>query len=220
MRKAIYIRTSTDLQEPQLQLADISTMVALTDCVIYTEQDSAWKSGSKRPEFELIKAKIKKGIIKHLYCWDLDRLVRNRLQLKEFMLFCKNYGCAIHSYRQNWFEEIHKVPAPWNEIINELLINIFGWIAEEESSKKSARIKNAVRRTSTGTRSANGKKWGRKSIPKQTKQRIIELANQGMSIRQIADSLIAYDSNKNETKISKSAVHKTLMENKQEKGRF
>ena len=220
MSKAIYIRTSTDLQEPKLQLADIASMVELQDCTVYNEQDSAWKSNSKRPEFELMKSRIKKGQIKHIYCWDLDRLLRNRLQLKEFMLFCKTYDCAIHSYRQNWLEEIHKVPAPWNEIINELLINVFGWMAEEESSKKSARIKNAVRRTSSGTRSADGKKWGRKSIPKQTKLRILQLAEQGMSIRQIADSLIAYDGNKNEKKISKSAVHKTLCENREEKGRF
>ena len=64
MSKVIYIRTSTDYQEPELQLADISTMVTLADCVIYTEQDSAWKGNSKRPEFELIKTKINKGIIK------------------------------------------------------------------------------------------------------------------------------------------------------------
>jgi len=43
-------------------------------------------------------------------------------------------------------EEINKIPKPWNDIMFDLLLNIFGWIGEEESTKKSDRIKLSIRK--------------------------------------------------------------------------
>lgn len=220
MSKAIHIRTSTTLQSPEIQLRDIGTIVPLNECLIFTEQDSAWKESVNRPVLEDVKKQIKQGKISELYAWDLDRLFRNRNRLKEFMAYCKSYGCKIHTYRQPWLNEINNIPNPWGDIMYELLLNIFGWIAEEESDKKSERVKNSVKHTKNGTVSHKGNRWGRKPFPKQTVDRVTELSKQGLSIRQIANQLVVYDKNKNERKMSKSAVHKILAQITAEKGRL
>ena len=101
----------------------------------------------------------------------------------------------------------------FNEIVMDMVINLLGWIGEEESEKKSSRVKMAVKKTSKGTFSHNGNKWGRKSFPAQTINRVLELHEQGKSIRKIASEVNVYDANNNARKISKSAVQQILSRN-------
>ena len=187
-KNAIYIRTSTSEQTPVLQLRDIKT-ISPPDAIEYVEQLSAWKENVKRPVFENIIKQIKNGKINKLYCWDWDRLYRNRNKLKEFLLLCKMHGVELHSYRQNWFEDFHRIPPPFNEIVMDMVLNLLGWIGQDESEKRSSRVKMAVKKTSKGTFSHNGNKWGRKSFPTQTINRVLELHQNGKSIRQIASEV-------------------------------
>ncbi len=206
----IYLRSSTREQSPQIQERDILPLVN-GNYEIYTEKLSAWKETVKRPQFEKILALIKTGKVKNLYAWDLDRFYRNRLRLKELFQLAKIYGTTIHTYNQQWLEDINKIPKPFDEIMMELLINLLGWQGSEESKKKSERVKMAVRIDSKGvTRSYNGNKWGRKSFPKQTIARVLQLSKTGASVRQISKQINVYDQNKNERPISKSAVHKII----------
>jgi len=215
--KIIYIRTSTLEQSPELQLKDISTITPLDDGMIYKEQLSAWCENVKRVVFEDILKLIKKHKASDLYVWDLDRIYRNRKRLQEFFILCKSYNCKIHSYRQKWLEDINSIPEPFNEIVNDLLISVFGWIAEEESNKKSERIKLAVRKkTGKKTKSYKGKKWGRRALPKQTVDKVMELHEQGFSIRKIANNVQKWN-NGNSKNISKSVVHKIITQKKREK---
>src|SRR5690348_3192290 len=115
----IYLRTSTHEQTPQLQLRDIKTICS-EDAVEYCEQLSAWKENVKRPVFEKIIMQIKEGKIESLYVWDWDRIYRNRNRLKEFLLLCKMNGVTLHSYRQKWFEDFHRIPKPFNEIVMDM----------------------------------------------------------------------------------------------------
>ena len=213
MRKdIIYIRTSTADQSPQLQLRDIST-ISPANAVVFTEQLSAWKENVKRPVFESVIKQIKEGKISSLYVWDWDRIYRNRNRLKEFLLLCKMHGVVLHSFRQTWFEDFHRIPKPFNEIVMDMVINLLGWIGEEESEKKSSRVKMAVKKTTKGTFSYQGNKWGRKSLPTQTINRVLELHRAGKSIRQIAAEVNIYDANNNAKKISKSAVQQIVSRN-------
>jgi len=215
--KAIYIRTSTTEQEPTLQLNDISKLIPIEDCTVFEEQESAWKKNTKRPEFEKIVAMIKRKEITDLYAWDLDRLQRNRQGLKDLFLLCKCYGVNIHTFNQQWLEQLNSIAPPFDEIVKDLMISLMGWLAEDESKKKSGRIKNAVRRTEKGTMSYKGNKWGRKEFPKQTISRVLKLHEQGISIRAIAKEVMVYDKNNNSRNISKSSVHKILCQNVGEK---
>lgn len=218
MKKIIwYIRTSTPEQEPDLQIKDISS-ICKEEHEIYREQLSAWCENVQRPVFQSIIELIKKHQVSDLYCWDLDRLCRNRRRLQELFILCKTYGCKIHSYRQKWLEDINAIPQPFNEIVLDLLINITGWTSQEESDKKSSRVKMAVKHRVNGTYSYKGNKWGRKALAKQTIDRIMELHHAGKSIREIAALIMVTDKNKNQKPISKSAVHKTIVENTPLKG--
>jgi DNA invertase Pin-like site-specific DNA recombinase len=216
--RIIYIRTSTTEQTPELQLTDISTLVNLDECICFKEQESAYKIDVNRPEFEKIKALINKRQVSDIYVWHLDRLFRNRKRLIEFLLICKMNSVIIHSYKQIWLESLNRIPEPFNEMVYDMMIQIFGFIAEEESSTKSARIKNAIRRSESGkTKSHKGNIWGRKPFSKQTTKKVLEYRAEGKSIREIASLVLVYDSNNNGKNISKSSVQKILADSPLEK---
>jgi DNA invertase Pin-like site-specific DNA recombinase len=209
MITAIYIRTSTEEQNPELQLNDCESINKYGQYELFKDKQSAWKDYKEREDFEKLKIKIKKRQIIHLIVWDLDRIYRNRTKLKAFFEFCKVYDCKIHSYRQEWLEDVHKIPPPFNEIIHELLIQIMGWMAEDESKKKSDRVKMAIRKKIKGTYSYKGNKWGRKSLStfKQNQLKKYIEENPNISIRGIASNL----------ELSKSVVHKYITKYKLKK---
>lgn len=153
---------------------------------------------------------IKQRKINHLIVWDLDRVYRNRKRLINFFELCKVYNCKIHSFRQSWLEELNKIPEPFNEIMHSLMLQIMGWLAEEESKKKSERVKNAVRKKGNRTLSYKGNKWGRKEIKSpRLKQKVKELREQGLSFREILkhEDIYYYDKNKNKKKPSLATIH-------------
>jgi DNA invertase Pin-like site-specific DNA recombinase len=170
--------------------------------IIYKDQQSAWKDNVIRESFEKLKLSIQRRKVKDIYVWDLDRLFRNRKKLLSFFEYCRIYNCQIHSYRQQWLQDINKMPEPFNEMMHGLMLQIMGWIAQEESEKKSARIKNAVSKREGKTMSKYGNTWGRKTISTFKKNLIIKYRDQDMPMRAIA----------NEVKVSLGVVHKTLRE--------
>lgn len=214
MKNLAYIRTSSIEQTPELQLKDLFNSFPNIEFKVYKEKLSAYKENVKREVFDEIIALIKKGKVDNIYVWDLDRIYRNRLRLKEFFQLCKIHNTKIHSVNQDWLESINSIQPPFNDIMFEMLISIFGWIGEEESSKRSARVRMAVvKKDGKKTVSHKGNKWGRKSLPKQTIDRVIALKDEGFSIREIAERVLVYDKNRNGKNISKSAVHKILAQN-------
>jgi len=218
-KNIIYLRTSTEEQNPQNQLEKCQTINKWGEYEPFEEQQSAWKHEHNRPKFNTILKRIKNKQVQHLIVWDLDRLYRNRKNLIDFFRLCKSFGCKIHSYRQAWLEQINDMPNPWNEIIHSLMLQIMGWLAEEESTKKSDRVKAAVRKEKNVTISYKGKKWGRKSMPKQTREKIIQLYEDGMGIRSVQRQAFQYDKHGNKKPISLGAVHKTITEYRKQKPR-
>lgn len=189
----IYLRTSTEEQNPENQKRDCEELVKklnIVDYQVLEEQKSAFKENVERPIFNSIIEKIKKRQLGNLIVWDLDRLYRNREKLIEFFEFCKMYRCKIYSVRQeflNVFDTL-KLPAGF-EFLAEMYRNNFlqflGWIAEEESSKRSERIKISIRKDGDVTKSRKGNKWGRKKKPININY-ILELHKQGLSTYEIA----------------------------------
>ena len=212
----IYLRTSTEEQNPESQLKGVKELSPI-NYITYIEQESAWKDHLKqRPKFQEIIKLIKNNKVKALYVWDLDRIYRNRKLLVGFFKLCHSLNVDIFSYRQKWLNQISTIPNPWDEIFRELLIQIFGWIAEDESNKLSQRVKKAIRITDKGTYSYKNNKWGRKAnVSKKIIEKVLELRDKGMSIRDIAKDVKYWDNNRNEKNLSKSAVHKIVVENRQ-----
>ncbi len=197
--KIIYIRTSTEDQDPKNQLADCKTLFE-GPCEIVEEKQSAFKD-KDRPKFETIVKRIKKKGVTDLYCWDWDRLFRDRKKLIDFFKICDFYNCKIHSFRQKFYEEFYKIPTPFDEIMQDLVLNLLGWMAEDESQKKSDRVNAAFKRST--------KKWGRKPL-KNIDQRILELHKDGKSMRDIASLVYSWTKQRNKKFVSKSYVHKII----------
>lgn len=212
----IYIRTSTEEQNPENQLHDckvLATKLKLKDWVVVSEQLSAWKDNVVRPKFDVqIRGDIKKRKVKHFICWDVDRIYRNRKKLLEFFKFCKLYGCKIHSYRQQFLESVHEMPPPFDEAMHDFMLHLWGWLAEDESKKKSQRVRAALRKRNGKTYSYKGNKWGKKPLGKKTINEVMELNKQGLTLREIASKVHYWDNQRNRHQISKSAVHKLIKE--------
>jgi len=211
--KAIYIRTSTEDQNPQNQLADIRTIDNnLLNVETFEDKQSAWKDNKERESFQNIIKNIKSKKITDLYVWDWDRIYRNRIKLKEFFALCKIYKVSVHSFRQSWYEAINDIPEPFNEIMIDLMINLLGWMAEDESKKKSERVKASIRTKDGKTLSYKGNKWGRRSLPTQARNKILELHKEGLSIRKIAERVQTADKNNNMKNVATGTVHKVIAE--------
>ena len=203
----IYIRTSTEEQNPENQIRDCRKLCN-EEFEVIEDKQSAYKD-NHREGFEKIRSLIKKGKINSLVVWDLDRIYRNRKKLKEFFEFCKMYKCEIHSVNQQWLEQLNEIPEPFNEIMHGLMLNLMGWLAEDESKKKSDRVKLAVRSKNGITKSYKGNKWGRKQLSTQKLNKLKEYHKQNpkATIRKIALDL----------ELSRSVVHKYLQLIKEEK---
>jgi len=220
MKSVIYLRTSTEEQDPELQkksCEELAQKLNIKDYQILEEQRSAFKDDSKREQFNIILKGIKRNSIKEIIVWDLDRIYRNRKKLVGFFELCKSFKCGIYSVRQTFLNEIQAVVLPEGfDFIKEMMIGNFiqflGWIAEDESKKKSMRVKNAVRMTEEGAFSYKGNKWGRKELSNGVIKKVLDLKkeNPNLSIREIAKQIFYYDKNNNSKKISRSAVHKIL----------
>ena len=210
----IYIRTSTEDQEPENQIKSCKNLFE-EEYELFQDKQSAFKDNKEREGFEKAKKLIKSGKIKRFIAWDWDRIYRNQKKLVEFFKFCELYKCQIHSVNQKYFDDFYKIPPPFDEIVSNLVLNLMGWLAEDESKKKSERVKLAVRKTNKGTKSYKGNKWGRKPISTQAINKILELKkeNPKITMRQIA-SQVTYAGKNNQTKnVSKALVHKILTAN-------
>ncbi len=58
--KWVYIRTSTDDQEPENQIREIET-ISGKDYLLFQDKQSAWKDNKEREEFERLRLIIKRS---------------------------------------------------------------------------------------------------------------------------------------------------------------
>ncbi len=217
----IYLRTSTEDQEPENQKRECLNFAKNRGYEVeevLLERLSGFKQ-IDRPKYEKIKEMARKGEIKAVIVWALDRWVRNRDTLIEDTTVLRNYGCKIHSVQEAWLEAIN-IEGALGKTIQEFLLGLMGSMGEMESQRKSERVRLAVRRKDGVTKSYKGNKWGRKSLPKKTVRRVLQLKqdNPKISLNEIARQVIYYDKNNNAKNISRAAVYKLLSENKENLG--
>jgi DNA invertase Pin-like site-specific DNA recombinase len=226
MTKAIiYLRTSTKEQEPELQrekCIEFCKGIGLEVVEIVSEQGSAYKLEKIREKWESV-VKMAKNEKLDIVLWRYDRAFRNREEFYKFMrVMFEVYKIKIYSVTEPSILSLWELTDKSNtgnpiydEFINgviktiwNLMIQQSGEQAEEESRKKSERVKLAVRKEDgKPTKSYKGNKWGRKDISTQKKNKIKEYVNSKKTIREISE----------EIGIPKSVVHKYLQELKEEK---
>lgn len=227
----IYERTSTREQQPELQHRDNVEFCKEKQLIVVEtrqEQGSAWKKNNKREVWDYVTEKAKKEKLS-IVLWRYDRAFRNREEFYKFMkVMFEVYGVKVYSVKEpsilSFWDLLDKNYSD-NPVMNELfkqilqafwnfLIQQAGEQAEEESTKKSQRVKLAVvKQAGQKTKSYKGNVWGRRSLSNNVIARVLELHKQGLSIRSIAKECFYYDKNNNKKSLSKSAVHKILADN-------
>lgn len=219
--KIIYCRVSTDkkgdkAQTPELQIVPCqNSFPETTDAEIHIERKSAYKDNVKRPVFQAIMTRVMMGEVESITVFDLDRLYRNRQKLANFFEICRQHKCKIQSVNQKWLSDIHNIkPEAVAEMVLGIMTQLFGYLGQEESYKKSERIKMAVDKTEGKAKSYRGNKWGRKAdLTEQDVAKMIELRKQGLTLKEIAGQIKRFDTEKNEyVTITAKTVCKKLQE--------
>jgi len=147
----IYLRVSTDKQEELNQLPVCEALakeLGITEWDVIQEKMSAYKN----PDRESLR---KLEAYKHVIVSAYDRLHRNREAFVNLMALFAYNGIKIHTAQERWMEALYKIPAPFDKIITDMMIQFVGWMAEEESKKRSSRVKMAYERDKDTV------KWGR-----------------------------------------------------------
>lgn len=179
MKIALYIRISTngDKQELANQLAPLKNWAErLGDSspIIYSDE----ASGSKSDRHGLKKL-LEDGHKRHydtLLIWALDRLSREGIaRMAGYLEGLRSYGVRVLSHQEPWLDTAGPV--------SDLLIAIFGWVAQQERARIQERVKAGLR-----TARAKGKRLGRPrrrfDIDKAAK-----LLNSGKSLRSVAQAI-------------------------------
>ena len=125
---------------------------------IYTEEESAWRSGHQKELANLI-ADARRRKFQAVLVWALDRLSREgALAIPSLVQKLSACGVKVLSYQESWTE------APGE--LAELLYALTGWVARMESQRRSERTKAGLARVK-----AQGKKLSRPNGSKDKKKR-------------------------------------------------
>jgi putative DNA-invertase from lambdoid prophage Rac len=164
---AVYLRVSTKDQSVDNQLPQLEKWVADRGhelVAVYSENETAWKSGHQRELARLIKD-AHKGRFNLVLTWSLDRLSRlGSLAILSLVHRLSTYGVRVVSHEEGWTE------APGE--LAEILFAIAGWVARMESQRRSERTKaGLVRVRAAGVRlgrppGAKDKKRRKKRSPR------------------------------------------------------
>ena len=138
-RAAIWVRVSTKDQENENQLAKLRKWAASRDFKIVTEyilEESAW-NGKHKAKLQQAMEDARLGRYDVLLVWALDRLSREGAEaLLATMRQFRERGVLVFSHEESWTDGPPQM--------QELLTSLFGWIAQQESNRKSERIKLAL----------------------------------------------------------------------------
>jgi DNA invertase Pin-like site-specific DNA recombinase len=159
-RAAVWARVSTTDQYTSNQLDQLRGWAKRRDLEVVAEfitEDSAWVTStarnSKGAEFDKARVDLLNGArLGHyqvILIWAIDRLSREGIEdTLAVMRQLYEHGCDIWSHQEPWLvtSEPH---------MRELLVSFMAWVAEQESRRRSERIKAGLAR-----RKAEGKPVG------------------------------------------------------------
>jgi DNA invertase Pin-like site-specific DNA recombinase len=166
MKAAIWTRVSTTEQHTANQLdilrqwaADRGLDVA-RDAIFITE-DSAWQNGNgKGAVFDRQRAELLNGArlghYRVVLIWSIDRLSRKGIEdTLSTMRQLYEHRCDIWSHQEPWL--VTSEPR-----MRELLVSFMAWMAEQESARRSERIKAGIARRRREGKPVGGRKPGSK----------------------------------------------------------
>ena len=179
MRAVIYTRTSTSSQRTDMQLDALNELVkrsgyelvdTIEDCGV-----SGTIIGSKRDGMKRLMKMVQRREVDVVCVYSVDRIGRKLTDILNIseQLNEKDVGLIIH-----------KNGIDTTTTHGRHLLSFFALIAEIERDFISSRIADGI-----ASAKSKGVKFGRKPISNDTKQKVIHLRKQGMSMNRISKQL-------------------------------
>lgn len=198
VKAAAYARVSTLLgQDVENQLVGIRELCQNRKFDLmgeYVDEGISGKS-ERRPSLDRLLKDARLGKYKILVIYSIDRLGRSTKHLLNLIDELKHYGISIISIREN---------LDFSSPTGQMALTMISAVAQLEAELISERIRTALAvKKILASKSNNGWRCGRPPIAEETKQKVIQLRDQGMSIRKIASTL---------GNLSKTSVEKILKE--------
>lgn len=215
-KAVIYIRVSTDKQTEESQLSSCEKLCKDKDWEVinvFREHGKSAYQQVRRPEYDKIIDLAKKRKIKHIVVWALDRWTRRgNKELRAILDYLNKYDVQLHSVREYWIEQLTTSELSF---VRDIVLDVLGWIAHQESERISERVK-------TSKRFQKAKKAGlvgRPTIIQEVEDKVIELLKQGKTYSYI-ETHVTYKAKHGKIKhvsaptissIKKSALEKGLL---------
>jgi DNA invertase Pin-like site-specific DNA recombinase len=144
---ALYARVSTAEQTTANQVDELHRLATARgwEPALYEEKESAAK---RRPILDRLMDDARRGKVRAVVVWALDRLDRNMLACLSRVVELDRLGVPVVSVREPWLD----TSGPTRS----LLVAVFGWVAEQERAR-------LIERTRAGLDRARreGKRLGR-----------------------------------------------------------
>ena len=178
---ALYVRVSTASQHTENQIWELKEICSRNRwniVEIYDETASGVLGVNHKNRTELKRLLDDAGRKKFdkVVVWSVDRIGRSMKHLVNVLSQLKDIGCDIYSYKQS---------IDTSTTMGSSFFHMIGIFAELENNMRKERQKIGIRRALD-----NGAKFGRKSImTDKLVQSVVNLRNQGQSIRKIASAL-------------------------------
>ena len=153
-----YARVSTKEQNLERQLVELRKYVPKEEN-IYSDK----KSGKdfERNGYKLLKEKVRTG--DELYIKSIYRLGRNKDAIKEELQYFKKKGVLVHilDFPQTMVEVKSKTQESIMELVNNLLIEVFSFMAEEERENIRRRQAEGIALWKQTGKTKTGRPYGR-----------------------------------------------------------
>ena len=117
-----------------------------SDPLVVRERESGAK---RRPEWRSLVEKVRKGEVRAVVFWAVDRIGRNKVQAAHDLRELSRFGAQLVSVQDAWLDQPE---GPTRS----LMVDIMAWVAEGERSRLIERTKAGMRRAA-----AEGKEIGR-----------------------------------------------------------
>jgi putative DNA-invertase from lambdoid prophage Rac len=166
LKAAIWARVSTDDQHTENQLEQLRVWADRRGLEVVREfitEDSAWAANGgngKGAEFDRKRNELincaRLGHYQVVLIWALDRLSRRGIEdTLNVLRRLAEHQADVWSLQEDWLRTSD--PA-----MRELLIGIFGWMAGQESKRRSERIKAGLARRKAEGKPVGGRRRGSK----------------------------------------------------------
>ena len=177
----LFLRVSTLSQttdNQEFELIELCKRRGWNIIEIYKETVSGTKKNEDRKELSRMLNDMKKRYFTKIVCYDLSRISRNMGELVKTLSLLDDYKISLFSWKQNLDTD--------DGGLGKMFFYFVGIFNEIESSLRKERQLSAINRL----RTIEGFKYGgNQLISNETKQKVIELKEQGFSYRKIKEQV-------------------------------